>query len=135
MFIEKTNELTDADSKTLASEAVKVLIEKLAEDVSMFDVREHTSITDFYVNATGRSLTHVASLADDIVDNFELRGLNALRVEGKKGNSWILVDFGSLILNIFDSEGRGFYNFDRLLPAECKQSIDELIKQVDEKFS
>lgn len=135
MFIEKTNELTDADSKTLASEAVKILIEKLAEDVSMFDVREHTSITDFYVNATGRSLTHVASLADDVVDNFELRGLNALRVEGKKGNSWILVDFGSVIVNIFDSEGRGFYNFDRLLPAECKQNIDELIKQVDDKFN
>ena len=135
MFIEKTNELAFSESEVVSAEAVKVLIEKLAEDVSMFDVREHTSITDFYVNATGRSLTHVASLADDIVDNFELRGLNALRVEGKKGNSWILVDFGAVIVNIFDHEGREFYNFDRLLPAECKQNIDELVKQVDEKFN
>ena len=123
MITEKTKELSKAEAGVLANEAVKVLIEKLALDVSMFDVREHTSVTDFYVNATGRSINHVAALADDVVDNFELRGQSALRVEGKKGNSWILVDFGTLIVNIFDSEGRGFYNFDRLLPAECKREI------------
>ena len=135
MITEKTNELSKAEAGVLANEAVKVLIEKLALDVSMFDVREHTSVTDFYVNATGRSVNHVAALADDVVDNFELRGQSALRVEGKKGNSWILVDFGTLIVNIFDSEGRGFYNFDRLLPVECKRDIDELVKEVDEKFN
>ncbi len=134
MINERTNELLGADSNVLAEEAVKILIEKLALDVSMFDVRQHTSVTDFYVNATGRSLTHVASLADDVVDNFDMRGQTALRVEGKKGNTWILVDFGSLIINIFDSEGRGFYNFDRLLPVECKQDITNLVAQVDSKF-
>lgn len=134
MNSEKTKELYRADGKTLAQAAVKLLIEKLAEDVAMFDVAEHTSITEFYVNATGRSVSHVAALADELVDNFELRGMTADRVEGKKGNTWILVDFGSLIVNIFDSDGRAFYNFDRLLPAESKVNIEELIKEVDEKF-
>ncbi len=132
---EKTNELANADGQKLASEAVKVLVEKLALDITMYNVTAHTSITDYYVNATGRSLTHVASLADDVVDNFELRGQNPLRVEGKKGNSWILVDFGVLIINIFDSEGRSFYNFDRLMPEECKESIDLLVAEVDKKFN
>ena len=100
----------------------------------MFDVAEHTSITEFYVNATGRSLSHVAALADELVDNFEMRGMTADRVEGKKGNTWILVDFGSLIVNVFDSEGRSFYNFDRLLPAESKVNIDSLVEEVDDKF-
>lgn len=131
----KTDELAKADGKTLAEEAVKVLLEKLAIDVTMYNVAEHTSVTDYYVNATGRSATHVASLADDVADNFEMRGQSALRVEGKKGNSWILVDFGTLIVNIFDSEGRSFYNFDRLLPAECKESIDALAEEVDKKFN
>ena len=134
MLEEKSTELAKAESVTLAEEAVKILLEKLAIDVSMFSVREHTSVTDFYVNATGRSLTHVASLADDVVDNFERRGMSAGRVEGKRGNSWILVDFGSLIVNIFDSEGRGFYNFDRLLPEECKCDISKLVALVDKKF-
>ena len=131
----KTEVLLHAEGKTLAEEAVKVLIEKLALDVTMYNVKEYTSITDYYVNATGRSATHVASLADDVVDNFEMRGQTALRVEGKKGNSWILVDFGTLIVNVFDGEGRSFYNFDRLLPVECKESIDSLVKEVDEKYN
>ena len=131
---ERTNELASMNAEGLAKEAVKVLIEKLAIDVTMFYVTEHTSITDYYVNATGRSLTHVASLADDVVENFERRGLTAQRVEGKRGNSWILVDFGSLIVNVFDSEGRGFYSFDRLLPPECKCDISELVDEVDKKF-
>ena len=134
MDFEKTNELYRADGKTLAQAAVKLLVEKLAEDVAMFDVAEHTSITEFYVNATGRSLSHVAALADELVDNFEMRGMTADRVEGKKGNTWILVDFGSLIVNVFDSEGRSFYNFDRLLPAESKVNIDSLVEEVDDKF-
>ena len=131
---EKNDKLVGADSETLAKEAVLVLLEKLALDVKMFNVKEHTSITDFYVNATGKSLTHVASRADDIVDHFDMCGICANRVEGKKGNTWILVDFGSIIVNVFDSEGRGFYNFDRLMPQESQVSIDDLIAQVDSKF-
>ena len=134
MEIQKTTELCNAGGGALAEAAVKLLVEKLAQDVAMFDVAAHTSITEFYVNATGRSLSHVAALADELVDNFALRGMTADRVEGKKGNTWILVDFGSLIVNIFDSEGRAFYNFDRLLPVESRVNIDSLIKEVDEKF-
>lgn len=134
MNSQRTNELQHAEGVALAEAAVKLLLEKLAENVTMFDVANYTSITEFYVNATGRSLSHVAALADELVDNFELRGMTANRVEGKKGNTWILVDFGSLIVNIFDSEGRSFYNFDRLLPAESEVNIDSLIKEVDEKF-
>ena len=134
MQIEKCERLKGADASLLSKEAVLVLLEKLALDVTMFDVKEYTSITEYYVNATGKSMTHVASLADDVVEHFSNCGCDALRVEGKRGNSWILVDFGSLIVNVFDSEGRGFYNFDRLLPAECKLPIDDLVKEVDAKF-
>jgi ribosome-associated protein len=132
---EKTNELAFAESDVLAAEAVKVLLEKLALNVKMFNVREYTSITDFYVNATGKSSTHVASLADDVVEKLSLGGRDAYRVEGKKGNSWILVDFGSIIVNIFDSEAREFYNFDRLLPTESLQNIDHLVAEVNEKYN
>ncbi len=135
MTKEKTNELANADSDVLAKEAVKVLLEKLAINVELFDVKDHTSITDYYVNATGKSSTHVASLADDVVDNFSDRGREAYRIEGRGGNSWLLVDYGSVIVNVFDSEARELYNFNRLLPAECKQNIDALCAEVDEKFS
>lgn len=129
-----TNELLGAECDVLALEAVKLLLEKLAGDVRMFDVRGYTSVTDYYVNATGRSATHVASLAEDLSDNFSARGSAPLRIEGKRGNSWILVDFSQLIVNIFDKESRDFYSFDRLLPAECEKNTEEAVKFVDEKF-
>ena len=135
MVKENSNDLSFASSDVLAKEAVKLLLEKLAGDVSMFAVREYTSITDYYVNCTGRSLSHVASLADDLSEVFEGRGISPARIEGKKGNTWILVDFGSLIVNIFDSEGRAFYNFDRLLPPDARMPIDDLVREVDEKFT
>ena len=134
-MIEKTDELASAGPKLLAEQAVMTLIEKKALNVKMFYVAENTTITDYYVNVTGRSLTHVASLADELAYVFENRGRNPYRIEGKRGNSWILVDFGSVIVNVFDSQARDFYNFDRLLSAECEQNIDYLVKAVDEKLN
>jgi ribosome-associated protein len=135
MTTENNISLSGADSRTLANEAAKVLLEKLGRNVQMFDAREYTSITDFYVNATGKSSTHVASLADDVAEHFSDRGFAPYRVEGRKGNSWILVDFGSLIVNVFDAESREMYNFERILPAEALVSIDDLVAEVDEKFN
>ena len=127
--------LVNADSRVIAHEAVKVLLEKLGRNVQLFDVREHTSITDYYVNATGKSGTHVASLAEDVAEHMEERGLAPHRIEGRKGNSWILVDFGSVIVNVFDAESRETYNFERILPAEALTDITDLVKEVDEKFN
>jgi ribosome-associated protein len=130
----RTDELRNASSDVLSNEIVKILIEKKAIDVKLFDVKEGTGVTDFYINATGRSNTHVASLADDICELIAQRGRNELRVEGKRGNGWILVDYGDVIVNVFDKESRTFYSFDRLLPAEAEQDISKLIAEVDAKL-
>ena len=128
------NELGNADSTTIASEAVKVLIEKKGLDVRMYDVRESSSVTDFYINATGRSSTQVAALADDVVEILGKKGAVALRVEGRKGNTWLLVDYGNVIVNVFDKPTRDFYDFDRNLPNDSLRDISHLVAEVDAKF-
>ena len=128
------NILSSADSSTLAREAVYVLIEKKALDIKLYNVSEDSSITDFYVNATGRSSTNVAALADELTYKLGLKGRDELRVEGRSGNSWILVDYGDVIVNIFDKESREFYNFDRLLPESSLEDISDIIAQVDKKY-
>ena len=115
--------LENADAASLAKESVKLLLEKKAINVTLFDVREKTSVTDYYVNATGRSTTQVASLADDVADAMEKRGRRALRVEGRGGNSWLLVDFGDVIVNVFDRASREFYNFDKIGRASCRERV------------
>lgn len=130
----KGNELKNASAETLAAEAVKILLEKKALDIRMFNVTDKTSVTDFYVNATGRSSTQVSSLSGDVDELLSERGRTPLRIEGRAGNAWILVDFGDVIVNIFDKPSREFYSFDRHLPAECEVDISNLVAEVDEKF-
>ena len=132
--MEIIKDLLNCDSETLAREAVKILLEKKANNVTLFDVREKSSVTDFYINATGRSSTQVASLADEVDSKLSERGRAALRTEGRRGNSWILVDFGDVIINVFDRESRDFYNLDRHFPQDSQLDISDLVAEVDKKF-
>lgn len=134
MEIKKTDELKNVTSEYLANEAVKQLLEKKALDVKLFFVKETNSITDYYVNATGRSSTQVSALADELADNFSDRGRDVLRVEGRQGGAWILVDYGDVIVNIFDKASREFYNLDRHLPEGSEVDISPLVEEVDKKF-
>lgn len=127
--------LATADSLTLAHEAVRVLLEKKALDVKLFSVREHSSITDYFINLTGRSATQVAALADHLIFEIGEKGRDPLRVEGKRGTTWFLVDFGDVIVNIFDRPSREFYNLERLMPEGAEVSIEEDISFVDAKLS
>lgn len=132
--MENTMDLKNCDSGTLAREAVKILIEKKALDVKLFDVREKSSITDYYINVTGRSTTQVASLADDVSGKLAERGRTELRTEGRRGNSWILVDYGDVIINVFDRASREFYNLDKHFPEESQLDISDIVAEVDKKF-
>lgn len=127
-------DLINCDSGTLAREAVKILIEKKAIDVALFDVREKSSITDYYINVTGRSSSQVAALADDVDSKLSERGRGANRIEGKRGTNWILVDFGDVIVNVFDRESRNFYNLDRHFPEGSQLDISDLVAEVDKKL-
>ena len=127
-------EININDAAILAREAVKVLIEKKALDVKLFDVRDKSGITDFYVNATGRSSTQVAALADEVDEKLSMLGRRSLRIEGRQGNTWLLVDYGDVIVNVFDKPSREFYNLDRHLPEGTEVDIEDLVAEVDKKF-
>ena len=131
---EKKMDLLDVSSDVLSAEACKILLEKKGLDVKMFCVKDVTSITDYYVNATGRSSTQVAALADDLVDLIGERGRSVLRVEGRSGGAWVLCDFGDVIVNVFDRPSREFYNFDKHLPEDSVVDISDLVAEVDKKF-
>lgn len=134
MQTEKNNTLVGASSETLAKAIAGVLIEKKGINVTVYDVRDTGAITDFYVNVTGRSATQVASLADDVDYRISLCGRAPARIEGRRGNSWILVDYIDVIVNIFDKESRDFYNFERLMPDGSLVDISDIVAEIDEKF-
>ena len=130
----KTNVLEKADSLTLAKAVASVLIEKKAIDVRVYNAGEGNSVTDYYVNATGRSSTNVMALADEVTYKIGLQGRSELRVEGRAGKSWLLVDYGDVIVNIFDRPSREFYNFDRLFSEDALVDISDVIAEIDKKY-
>lgn len=132
--MENNKEFIHDDSTALAREAVKILLEKKGIDVALFDVREKSNVTDYYVNVTGRSSSNVAALADDVDVKLSELGRAPLRTEGKRGGTWILVDFGDVIVNVFDRASRDFYNLDRHFPEESRIDISDLVSEVDAKF-
>ena len=129
--MEKSMELLGSSSEALAKEVVKVLLSKKAFNIKLFDVRDVSSVTDFYINVTGLSGTHVASLADDLAYLIGQRGVDAERIEGKRTNNWILVDYVNVIVNIFDRQSRDFYNLDRHFSDGHMVDISDLEDEID----
>ena len=131
---QKYDILNAADSTAIARAAVAILIEKRALDVRLYKVAENSAITDYYVNATGRSALNTSALSGYVTDGLSLRGVNEEHIEGKSSGAWILIDYRDVIVNIFDKESRDFYNFDRLMPEGAEVDISDIIAEVDEKL-
>ncbi|MGM0953814.1 MAG: ribosome silencing factor [Pseudomonadota bacterium] len=92
---------------------VNALEDIKAQDVSVVDVRDRTSVTDFMVIASGTSSRHVKSLADSVVSEVREEGVRAGNVEGG-GSDWILVDLGDVVVHVMMPATREFYDIERL---------------------
>ena len=81
----------------------------------MIDVRESTILADWFVVATGRSTTHVRTLAEELEEKLaKEENLHKLRAEGAKEARWIVLDYGNVIVHIFHKDEREFYDIERL---------------------
>ena len=102
------------ESKELALQAVRLLDAKKAVDVHLIDIREISTLGDYFVIATGTSSTHVKALADELEAKLQEAGISPGHVEGYRSNSWILLDYGEVIVHVFTPDSRAFYDLDRL---------------------
>ena len=102
------------EAKALAITAAQILDAKKADQVRLIDISQISTLGDYFVLATGTSGTHVKALADELEYQLKEKGVPAGRVEGYRSNSWILLDYESVIIHIFTPEARAFYDLDRL---------------------
>ena len=101
-------------SLELAKKAAAFLDNKKAERVHVIEIENISSLADYFVIATGNNNTHVRALADELEEKLKGEGLPPARVEGYRSNSWILLDWGNVVIHIFTQEGRDFYDLDHL---------------------
>lgn len=97
---------------------VDFLVNKLddlkATEIQSIDVRGKSSITDNMIICTGTSSRHVASLAQKLIDESKLAGVETFGEEGKATADWIVVDFGQAIVHIMQRESREIYQLEKL---------------------
>ena len=101
-------------SLELARAAASILDDKKAQDIKAIKVRDLTIVADYFVIAGASSTTHVKSLADEVEFQLKQRQIQPLRVEGYGSASWILIDYGEVIVHIFNEEARDYYKLERL---------------------
>ncbi len=102
------------DSKQFTEEICKALSSKKAEDILVVDVREKTIVCDYFVIASGRNTTQVRALCEYVEEKFAAEGISVRRTEGVREGRWGVLDFGDVIVHVFNDESRLFYHLERL---------------------
>ena len=102
------------ESKELALKIAAILDSKKGVDIRVLKIRDLTVIADYFVIAGGSSSTQVQALAGEVDYQMSLSDIKPLHTEGMDSRSWILLDYGSVIVHVFDPEARDYYNLERL---------------------
>lgn len=98
----------------IAKIAAKALDDKKGADIRILEIKDLTVLADYFVLATGGSTTQVKALAGEVEYQMEQNGLKLGHREGYDGGGWILLDYNSVIVHIFQPETRDFYTLERL---------------------
>lgn len=106
--------LASESARTLATAVAVAGLEKKAAGLEILDVAGRVDYADFLVVMTGRSDRHVTSLAQAIEDALRKKGKRALSVEGMSQASWVLMDFGDVVVHVFQDEARSLYDIEGL---------------------
>ena len=116
------------EAKEIVSGIVTSLDKHKAQDIRVIGVTDVTTIADYFVIAAGTSSTQVKSLTDYVEEEMEEIGVRPLRTEGYHSSTWILLDYGSVVVHVFQEETRRFYDLERLwkdgVPLDAPGSME-----------
>ncbi len=106
--------MTDITSWDKTLLATRSALEKKAHDLIVMEVRELTSIADYFIICSGRSDRQVQSIAQGIEEELGRAGVTPLSIEGANRGHWVLMDFADVIVHVFYEPVRAFYDLDAL---------------------
>jgi ribosome-associated protein len=98
----------------MARKVVEIAEDRKAEDIVMLDIRKVSIIADYFVICTGTSERHVKAVAREIDEKLGDAGVQPVSIEGMGDAKWVLMDYGPVLVHIFDQATRDFYRLEQL---------------------
>lgn len=102
------------EAKKMALLAVNAMEEKKAEDIKILDIEKISTLADYFLIASGTNRNQVQAMADEVEETLGRAGIEPKHIEGYAAANWILMDYGDIVIHIFDEENRLFYDLERI---------------------
>lgn len=112
--------------REMARLACKALDEKKGEEIRVIDIASVSVLADYFIIANGTNESQVRALVDNVEECLQRAGFTLRQREGNGTGGWVLLDFGDIIVHIFDKENRLFYNLERIWKDGKTVSTGEL---------
>lgn len=113
-------------SKEMARIAYNALNDKKGEDIRIIDITGVSVLADYFIIANGNSDSQVNALVDNVEEELHKEGYTLRQREGRSSGNWVLLDFGDIIVHVFDKENRLFYDLERIWQDGKSVSAEEL---------
>jgi ribosome-associated protein len=115
--------------KEMALTAARALDEKKGREIAAIQITDLTTIADYFVIATGTSNTQINALCDAVEKAMDEQGEQVLRREGHRGGTWVLLDYGPVVVHVFSREAREFYALERLWSDGKKEDLSGILTE------
>jgi ribosome-associated protein len=102
------------NSKNMVKLAYQALEEKKGEDITVIEIKDISIIADYFIIANGTNSSQVDALVNSVQESLGRNGYEPKRIEGVRSASWILMDYGDVVVHVFSKEDRLFYNLERI---------------------
>ena len=114
-------------ARELAEIAAKALDGKKGKDIKLIRIDKITTLAEYFVICTGTSNTQINALGDEVEKELTLAGEEPLHREGYRGGTWVLLDYGCVVVHVFMEETRKFYDLERLWSDAAEIDVTELV--------
>ena len=115
-----------AESAKFAKIAYQALANKKGDNIKIIDISEISPIADYFIIADGANQNQLQAMCDAVEEELYKAGCKLKQTEGNRNSTWILMDYGDVIVHVFSKEDRLFYDLERIWTDGKEVSVDEL---------
>lgn len=120
-------------AREMAEIAVKALDSKKGKEIRLIRIDKITTLAEYFVICTGTSNTQINALGDEVEKELTEKGEEPLHREGYRGGTWVLLDYGCVVVHIFNDEARKFYSLEHLWADGEEVDLSAILPHAEEK--